>query len=91
MGGRVREIFYIGDGDDPQTFLRGLIVRTESHPRIEVLKNSQVTEHEGSPGNFRTTVDNGSTKKVIEHGATIIATGGKEYRGKAYHWVRIQE
>jgi heterodisulfide reductase subunit A-like polyferredoxin len=26
----------------------------------------------------------GSNRRVLEHGATIIATGGQEYRGKAY-------
>jgi len=85
LGGRVKQIYYSGDGGDPQTFLSDLIRRTESHPRIEVLKGFQVVEHEGSPGNFKTTVTNGSTQRAIEHGATIIATGGKEYRGKAYH------
>jgi heterodisulfide reductase subunit A-like polyferredoxin len=85
LGGRVKQIYYSGDGGDPQTFLRDLIRRTESHPRIEVLKGFQVIEHEGSPGNFKTTITNGSTQRAIEHGATIIATGGKEYRGKAYH------
>ncbi len=84
LGGRLKQIYYSGDGGDPQAYLRELIKKVESHPRIEVLKNHQVVEHEGSVGNFKTKVADGSTQRVLEHGATIIATGGKEYRGKAY-------
>jgi len=84
LGGRLRRIFYSGDGGDPQSYLRELIKKVENHPRIEVLKGYQVVEHEGAVGNFKTNVANGSAQRVLEHGTTIIATGGKEYRGKAY-------
>ncbi len=86
LGGRLRQIFYSGNGGDPQTYLREIIKRIENHPRIEVLKGYQVVEHEGAVGNFKTKVAqlDGSSQKVLDHGATIIATGGKEYRGKAY-------
>ncbi len=85
LGGRLRQIYSSGDGGDPQVYLRELIQRVENHPGIEVLKGYQVVEHEGAVGNFKTKVANGSSQKVLDHGATIIATGGKEYRGKAYH------
>jgi len=86
LGGRLRQIFYSGEGGDPQTYLRELIKRIESHPRIEVLKGYQIVEHEGAVGNFKTKVAqvDGSAQRGLDHGATIIATGGKEYRGKAY-------
>ena len=84
LGGRLRQIYYSGNGGDPQAYLRELTKRVESHPKIEVLKNSQVVEHEGSVGNFKTKVADGSMERVLDHGATIIATGGREYRGKAY-------
>jgi len=86
LGGRLRQIYYSGNGGDPQAYLRELIERVESHPKIEVLKGYQVIEHEGSVGNFKTKVAqlDGAGQRVLDHGATIIATGGKEYRGKAY-------
>jgi heterodisulfide reductase subunit A-like polyferredoxin len=86
LGGRLRQIYYSGNGGDPQVYLRELIERVESHPKIEVLKGYQVIEHEGSVGNFKTKVAqlDGAGQRVLDHGATIIATGGKEYRGKAY-------
>jgi heterodisulfide reductase subunit A-like polyferredoxin len=87
LGGRLRQIYYSGNGGDPQAYLRDLIKRVESHPRIEVLKGYQVVEHEGAVGNFKTKVArmDGSDQRVLDHGATIIATGGREYQGKAYH------
>jgi len=84
LGGRLRQIYFSGNGGDPQAYLRELIQRVENHPRIEVLKGYQVVEHEGAVGNFKTKVANGSVRRVLDHGATIIATGGREYRGKAY-------
>jgi heterodisulfide reductase subunit A-like polyferredoxin len=86
LGGRLRQIYYSGNGGDPQAYLRELTKRVESHPRIEVLVGYQVVEHEGAVGNFKTKIAqaNGSGQKVLDHGATIISTGGKEYRGKAY-------
>jgi heterodisulfide reductase subunit A-like polyferredoxin len=66
--------------------LRELVKKVEAHPRIEVLKGFEVVEHEGAVGNFKTKVSplDGSAQTILDHGATIIATGGKEYRGKAY-------
>ena len=86
LGGRLRQIFYSGDGGDPQTYLRELVKRVEGHPKIEVLKGYQVVGHEGAVGNFKTRVAqlDDSGQRALDHGATIIATGGKEYRGKAY-------
>jgi heterodisulfide reductase subunit A-like polyferredoxin len=86
LGGRLRQIYDNGNGGDPQAYLRELIKGVETHPRIEVLKGCQVVEHEGAVGNFKTKVAqlDGTAQRVLDHGATIIATGGKEYRGKPY-------
>jgi heterodisulfide reductase subunit A-like polyferredoxin len=86
LGGRLRQIYNSGNGGDPQAYLKELIKKVETHPRIEVLKGIQVVEHEGAVGNFKTKVAqlDGTAERVLDHGATIIATGGKEYRGKAY-------
>jgi heterodisulfide reductase subunit A-like polyferredoxin len=86
LGGRLRQIHYSGDGGNPQGYLRELIKKVETHPRIEVLKGYEVAEHEGAVGNFKTMVApiEGAAHRVLDHGATIIATGGREYRGKAY-------
>jgi heterodisulfide reductase subunit A-like polyferredoxin len=86
LGGRLRQIYSSGNGGDPQAYLRELIEKVENHPRIEVLKGYQIVEHEGAVGNFKTKIAQveGSMQRVLDHGATIISTGGKEYRGRAY-------
>jgi heterodisulfide reductase subunit A-like polyferredoxin len=86
LGGRLRQIYYSGNGGDPQAYLMELIKKVEGHPKIEVLKGYQVVGHEGAVGNFESRVAqvNGPDQRVLDHGAAIIATGGKEYRGKAY-------
>jgi heterodisulfide reductase subunit A-like polyferredoxin len=84
LGGRLRQIYYSGNGGDPQAYLKELIKKVQSHPKIEVLKGYQLVEHEGAVGNFKTKVVDGSAQRVLDHGAAIVATGGREYRGKAY-------
>jgi heterodisulfide reductase subunit A-like polyferredoxin len=86
LGGRLRQIFYSDNGRDPQGYLKELIKRVDAHPGIEVLRGYQVVDHEGAVGNFKTKVAQvgGQAERVLDHGATIIATGGKEYQGKAY-------
>jgi heterodisulfide reductase subunit A-like polyferredoxin len=86
LGGRLRQIFYSGNGGDPQAYLEELVKKVVSHPKIEVLKAYQVVEHEGAVGNFKTKIGqiDGSMQRVLDHGVTIIATGGKEHRGKTY-------
>jgi len=87
LGGRLRKIYYSLDGENPQAFLKEIVSRVLRHPKIEIFKEYKVIEHEGSVGNFKTKISklNGSEERILEHGTTIIATGGKEYRGKAYN------
>ena len=86
LGGLVRQLHSTGEGADPQAFLHGLIDRVTGHPRITVLTDHQVIKSSGFVGNFKTTVASGSdpTQRLIEHGVTIVATGGQVYRGPAH-------
>jgi len=86
LGGRLRQIYYTADGADPQVFLRELVGKVQAHPRIEVLTGHQVVKSSGFVGNFKTTVASVDepTQRLIEHGVTIVATGGQEWRGNAY-------
>ena len=53
--------------------------------RVKVLCGYTVVGHSGAVGNFQTKVaeKGGARQRVIEHGTTIIATGGREYGGRA--------
>jgi heterodisulfide reductase subunit A len=66
--------------------LRELGDRVKADPRVEVLTGYEVVKSSGFVGNFKTTVVSvdDPTQRLIEHGVTIVATGGREYRGNAY-------
>jgi heterodisulfide reductase subunit A len=93
LGGNLRHIYYVAEGDNPQRLLRDLVNRVRGHDRIAVLTRTEVIAHEGSVGNFRSVVQSqpphylsaaGPTETSIHHSVTIVATGGQEWRGEAY-------
>jgi heterodisulfide reductase subunit A-like polyferredoxin len=63
-----------------------VIDRVLKNDHIEVLTAHRVVETGGFKGNFKTTVEemDSPRRRLIEHGATILATGGVEYRGTTY-------
>ena len=93
LGGNLQHVYYVAEGDNPQRLLRDLTNRVMGHQRIDVLMRSEVIAHEGSVGAFRSIVRTppappeagGGTGEVeVEHGVTIVATGGQEWRGDVY-------
>ena len=85
LGGLLRGRYFSAEGGDPQQLLRDLVGRVTTHPLIEVLCGYTVVGHSGAVGNFQTKVaeTKGPRQRVIDHGTTIIATGGREYGGRA--------
>jgi len=95
LGGNLQHIYYVAEGDNPQRLLRDLVNRVLGHQRIDVFTNSEVVANEGSVGAFRSIVrtvlapgpapDSRAVEEVeIEHGVTVVATGGQEWRGDVY-------
>jgi len=84
LGGNLQHIYYVAEGDNPQRLLRDVTNRVLGHQRIEVLARSEVLAQEGSLGAFRTTVRTPTEELEIDHGVTIVATGGQEWRGDVY-------
>lgn len=82
LGGNLRHVFYLHTGDgDPQTLLRDLIQRVDQQPLITVHLNAELNSTSGFVGNFVSRLHDGTE---IQHGVTIVATGGQEYRGDEY-------
>jgi len=78
LGGQLRNIQTTLERDDVQTYLRELINRTLSNPKISVHLNSDLARISGQAGNFTSVLNVGETKMTITHGVVIVATGGKE-------------
>jgi len=91
LGGNLRHIhlglpeFNKDETTNPQTYLADVISRVESHPNITLRLNSEVVTTSGFVGKFTTQVgDSEGNTTEIEHGVTIVASGGQEYRGPEY-------
>ena len=86
LGGRLRRIYFTADGQDPQEYLRGVIDKVLKNDFIDVLTGHRIVETAGFKGNFKTTVEamDSPRRQLIEHGTTILCTGGVEYRGTSY-------
>jgi heterodisulfide reductase subunit A len=86
LGGNLREIFYTIEGNDPQELLRKTVSRVEKHPHIRVHKKATIMASHGHVGRFSTVIEKGEEGKpeTLEHGITILATGGKEAKTESY-------
>ncbi|MBI4642715.1 MAG: FAD-dependent oxidoreductase [Deltaproteobacteria bacterium] len=84
LGGMTRRMHYTLEGHQLQPYLADLIQRVENHPRLQVLKQTQVTGFSGHMGKFRSTLEGPQGPREIEYGVAVIATGGQEYRPTEY-------
>jgi heterodisulfide reductase subunit A len=56
-------------------YIAGMIARVEKHPRIKVLKSSEVTDVRGFIGKYQVSVS--SLTKPVEAGVIVVATGAR--------------
>ncbi len=91
LGGNLRRVYFNtleSEGTDqlaPQQYLSELISLVDAHPQITTHLSSEITATSGFVGNFtsRLRTSDGEIHE-LSHGATIVATGGQEYRGEEY-------
>jgi heterodisulfide reductase subunit A len=85
LGGNLRALHRTLEGEPPQELLEETILRVEKHHNIQVYKKAQVMHSLGRAGRFLTTIekeDGGG--ETLEHGVTVLATGGKEAPTESY-------
>jgi heterodisulfide reductase subunit A len=86
LGGNLLNIYYVAEGSNPQQLLRDLVNRVRAHEHIHVYTSTEVVAtYRGHVGSYRSTLrtthPDGSTGEThVWHGATIVATGGREVR-----------
>ncbi len=78
LGGNLRHLFTFEGPGDPGVFLAEIVARVGANHRIAVHLQTELVETTGFLGNFTSRLTDGA---MIQHGVTIVATGGKEYRG----------
>ncbi|MCP4537206.1 MAG: FAD-dependent oxidoreductase [Chloroflexi bacterium] len=93
LGGNLRNVRRLVDWEsgqlvwrDPQEFLTQLIGWVKGHPQITVHLRSAFLESNGFAGSFSSRIRTPRGERELRHGATIVATGGVEYRGPEYEY-----
>jgi heterodisulfide reductase subunit A len=86
LGGNLNKLYYTIDGTEIQEYMHSLIERVGNHPSIQVIFDGVIVDTTGFKGNFKTGIMSGlgMAYRQIEHGVSIIATGGEEYKPKEY-------
>jgi heterodisulfide reductase subunit A-like polyferredoxin len=84
LGGNLRHIYYLAEGQNPQRLLRDLVNRVRGHDHIQVMTQAEVVEHQGSVGHFTSRIVARGKEHVVQHGVTIVATGGQQGRDGRY-------
>jgi heterodisulfide reductase subunit A-like polyferredoxin len=85
LGGNLRRLHYFpGDEKSPQEYLAELVGRVSRQPLITLHLQTEVVDSGGFKGNFTSTLRGSDKTFQVQHGATIVATGGVEYTGQEY-------
>lgn len=87
LGGNARMLHTTWQGEPIAPYLENLMNKVETNPMIQVFMNAEASETTGCIGSFTTVIRSNETRKplkTIEHGATVLATGGKEYKPEEY-------
>jgi heterodisulfide reductase subunit A len=92
LGGNLRHLSYFienlpnqnGDQVPPVVFLAQLVEKVSEHPRITTHLNTELANTGGFKGNFESLLTSNGSSTKVNHGVTIVATGGIEYKGDEY-------
>jgi heterodisulfide reductase subunit A len=79
LGGNLRSIYRTIEGESVQELLTERVARIEKHPRIKLYTGARVVHNDGRVGRFSTVIERSDgTGETLDHGVTILATGGRE-------------
>ena len=79
LGGNMAWLHQTIDGEAVAPFLEETANRIDQHPGITVMTGSRVVGAFGQVGHFFSSIETeGAPATTIEHGAVILATGGRE-------------
>lgn len=85
LGGQALNFHSTYKGDKIKPYVEDLVKKVNDHPLIDVCLNTTIKDASGFVGSFASTlIDNQGKETTLEHGAIIMATGGKPYRPKEY-------
>jgi heterodisulfide reductase subunit A-like polyferredoxin len=88
LGGLSRRLTKTIEGQDVQALIQDLAEKMHAHEKVQVLTESLIVNSQGFKGNFSTELIVGPAmyERRLEHGVTILATGGTEYQPTEHHY-----
>ena len=87
LGGNALKLRETWKGENIGQFVEQLVNRVQEHEKITVHFKSKVSGNAGFVGNFETILENvedSSQKTTVQHGVTVISTGGKPFQPTEY-------
>ncbi|MEM5789568.1 MAG: 4Fe-4S dicluster domain-containing protein, partial [Syntrophobacteraceae bacterium] len=86
LGGNARHLFRTWKNEPVPEFIDSLAGRIRDHSLITVHLKSTVVEAEGYVGSFRSVIQKPTGNLAIDHGATILTTGGQVFKPSEYDY-----
>jgi len=85
LGGNLRWLDQTIDGSPVKPYLDDVVQAVWNHRLIDIHLQSHIATHFGEVGDFYTTIENTEGEaQTIQHGTTILATGGQEAPANTY-------
>ncbi len=84
LGGNLRHIHYLLNGEKPQEELARLKQKIQHNSRVHLFTSATIAGIDGTIGDFRTKISANGQSTEVNHGVIIVATGGTEYTPKEY-------
>ena len=84
LGGNLRHIHYLLNGEKPQDELKRLQEQVRQNDRIRLFTGATMESIEGTIGDFKTKISAHGETTEVPHGVVIVATGAREYQPKEY-------
>jgi heterodisulfide reductase subunit A len=89
LGGNLLWLRHTVEGLDPRQLLAESEAQIQAHPHIQVRTGSRIAGAFGQAGHFFSTVtDKEGRIETLEHGVTILATGGCEAKTESFGYGR---
>ncbi|MHC1741761.1 MAG: FAD-dependent oxidoreductase [Syntrophobacteraceae bacterium] len=88
LGGQALKLYQTWRGEDVQRYLQALREKVQAYPNVTIHLSSRVESVDGFVGNFKTTIVNGDSSEVVEHGVAVVATGAHEWQPDVYAYGR---
>lgn len=89
LGGLLRRTQRTPEGREVQPFLENLVRRVEEEETITLHLETRLARTEGEPGRYRSLLLGPEGQETwVEHGAVVVAAGGRE--GETSHYLRGQ-